>query len=111
MAESFDVMGRLLGYTVAIATTNASTKLTALLEAALDDIPNWVRVKGVTITCENNDARIAFGVDAANGGTPVGHVLGKDTSLRLPSSSLIREARVISGTSGSAATLMVTLEQ
>lgn len=111
MAESFDVMGRLLGCTVAIATSDASARLIDLLEAALDDAPNWVRVKGVTITCEDHDARIAFGVEAANGSSPVGHVLGKDTSLRLPSSSLIREARVISETAGSAATLMVTLEQ
>lgn len=111
MAESFDVMGRLLGCTVAIATTDTSLRLTDLLETALGDTVNWVQTKGLTITCEDQDARIAFGIDASNGLSPVGHVLAKDTSLRLPSSSLIREARVISKTAGSAATLMVTLEQ
>lgn len=110
MKEAFDVMGNLLGTTVALTTTDTSTLLTTALEAALDLSPNWLQVVAVTITCEDNDARIAFGCDAAQS-PAVGHVLASGSSLRLPNSSMIRAARIISETAGSAATLMVTVEQ
>lgn len=107
---TMSVMGDTYLKTLSIATTNTSALMTTVLSAAYGSTIDFTKIKSALITCETNDARISFGVAAENDGTPVGHVLAAGTSLRIPSKSLVRAAYIISKTSGSAATLMVTLE-
>lgn len=107
---TMSVMGNKYLNTISIATTNSSALLTTVLNAAYGSTIDFTKVKSVLITCETNDARISFGVTAENDGTPVGHVLAAGSSLRLPNQSMVRSAYIISKTSGSAATLQVTLE-
>jgi len=108
--NSFPIMGKTLLHTVRISTGDTPAMLTDIVSAALASSPDWLSVVAVTITCETNDARIAFGVNASNGGTPVGHVIAAGSSIRLPSNDMIRSASIISKTSGSAAILQVTME-
>ena len=109
--EVFPEMGQNIKQTVVVATTNSSVVLTTAVDAAIvaagGTALNWQMVRSVLITCETYDARIAFGVAASN---TVGHVLATGNSLRIPSNSLIRAARIISKTQGSAATLQITPE-
>lgn len=107
---TLSVMGNKYLNTLNIATTNTSALMTTVLSTAYGSTIDFTKVKAALITCETNDARISFGVAAENDASPVGHVLAAGTSLRLPSSSMVRSAYIISKTSGSAATLMVTLE-
>jgi hypothetical protein len=60
--------------------------------------------------CETNDARIAFGIDAVKGASPVGHVLAAGTSMRIPSYKMFIAAKIISKTADSPALLQVSLE-
>jgi hypothetical protein len=105
--STLSVMGNVYGTTVAFATTDTSTLLTAAINNAYGSAIDFTKVKAVLITVETNPARIAFGVTATTG---LGHVIASGSSLRLPSQSLIRSARIISAGAGSAATLQVTLE-
>lgn len=108
------IQGSCYKQTVSIATTATSALLTTLIDSALVaaglTAANWSLVRAVFLTCEGNDARVAFGVAAANGGTPLGHILYSGTSMRLTQKSIITGARIIDKTSGSHATIMVTLE-
>ena len=106
----FDEMGELLNHTVKIATTDTSTSLLDLIDAALGVAVERSKIRAILITCETNDARIAIGVAAALGATPVGHQIAVGQNYRNTSYSQILAAQVISLTSGSPATLHCTLE-
>jgi hypothetical protein len=67
-------------------------------------------IRAIIITCETNDARIAFGTAAVTGASPVGHVLAAGASLRIPSYQMLQAARIISKTAGRAALLQISLE-
>lgn len=108
--NSFEIMGRLQSNTVRVLTTNTSQLLTSAIDAALGGQTDWSAISAILITIENNDARIAFGVDASNGVSPVGHVFPVGSCFRSPSTSLISGARIISETADNAAVLQVTLE-
>jgi hypothetical protein len=107
MLHSLQSMGRIIETTTRIQLTDASQVLTAAIETAIGKTLDWNEVVAATITCETFDCRIAFGVAAS---ATVGHVLAADQSLRIPSNSLVRTARVINKTAGSNAVIQVTLE-
>lgn len=89
-----------------VQTTNTSTALSTLIEAALSDYIRSSEVVAYTMTCEVSDARISMdGTSAATG-----HILYVGQSLRFENNDDFVGARVISKTEGSAATLRVTLE-
>lgn len=95
--------------TVAIATTDTSTSFASAMATALSATINWDVVKGALITCETNDARIAFATNAVKGASPVGHIIYVGQSYWIPSSEWCKLAFIISKTAGSAASLQVTL--
>jgi hypothetical protein len=109
-SNTFNVMGNPIQHTVAISTTDSSVLLTSALDTAFGATVDYRVIRAVLITCETNDARIAFGVAAAKGASPVGHVLAAGSSLRLPSYQMLQAARIISKTAGSAALLQISLE-
>jgi hypothetical protein len=100
-------MGRIINNTVRVQLTDSSQLLSAIVDTALGVSVDWDEVVSATITCETNDCRVAFGTAAT---ATVGHVLAADQSLRIPSNSLVRTARVINKTAGSNAIIQVTLE-
>lgn len=73
--------------------------------------PTWATVKSVFITCEDNDVRIAFGRAAAQGGSPMGHILYVGQSFRIPSGDLVRKAYIINKTNAAVGNLMITVEK
>lgn len=110
MRDVFSNMARLYGETVPITCGDTSQALTDLFDAAYSGTIKWDKVRAALIACENNDARISFGVAAANGGSPVGYIFESLEKSRLPSNDFVVGAYVINKTAGSSALLMVTLE-
>lgn len=107
----FSLAGANYLQTTLVPTTDTNQMFTAAYAAAYGGTPDWTLVKAVLITCETNDARLAFGVAAENDGTPVGHILYVGQSMRIASLDQVRNLRIISKTSGSAAALQVSLER
>lgn len=107
MQDVHSAMGRLKHTTVAITATDASQLLTAAFDTALGASVEWAGVLSATITCEDQDVRIAFGTAAS---TTVGHLLAAGQSMRIPGNDMITKARIINKTAGANAVLQVTLE-
>lgn len=107
--QSFNIMGT-KPYTKYVPVTDTSQLLTTAYDALSGTDGDWTKVKAVLITCETNDVRVSFGVAAAQGGSPKGHVLATGQSLRIPSSDMIKKTYIINKTNSSAGNLMVTVE-
>ena len=90
---------------VTISTTNNSTLLSALIEAALSDYIRPLEVTAFTITCEDSDARINIG-----GSASAGSVLFVGQSARWETNEDFANAYVCSKTADSAATLRIVME-
>lgn len=107
MRYPYLLMGRLKENTIRVQLTDSSQLFTTIVETALSKTLDWDDIFSVTVTCETYDCRIAFGVSAS---TTVGHVLLADQSMRIPSNSMIRAARLINKTSGANSIIQITLE-
>ena len=75
----------------------------------------WTDSRGRTIsrcviTCENNPVRFAFGTDAVQSGTPLGHILYVGQSLAIESPGTLANMSIISAGAGLAGVLMITPE-
>jgi hypothetical protein len=107
MENTFQIMGKTRANTVRIQLTDSSQLLSAAVEAALGASVYWAGIRAALISCEDHDARIAFGASAS---TTVGHVLYAGQPLRIPSNDMVAGARVINSVSGQTAVIQVTLE-
>jgi len=97
--------------TARITVTDTSQLLSTAFAAAYSGTdPVWANVKAITISCENNDARISFGDAASQGASGVGHVIYARQAARFPSSGLAQKAYIINHTNGANAVLQVTVE-
>lgn len=90
---------------VTVTTTNASTLLSTLVEAALADYCRPAEVTAFTVSCEGNDARIGIGGSAATG-----LILYVGQSARWEANADFVGAYVVSKTADLAATLRIILE-
>jgi len=106
MAET--IMG-VAGITTRIAADDTSNNL--IDDGGLTMVSTTTKrvIQAVLITCEDNDVRIAFAADAAQGaGVEVGHVLAVGASLFISNAANVRSLRYINETNGSNGVLMVT---
>lgn len=98
-------------YTMRITASDSSQSLTDLIEVAYGADILWGTIRAVLLSAEVNPVRLSFGRSAAVGATPMGHILGVDKIIRLPSSAIIRQTHIINARVGATGTLMVTIER
>jgi hypothetical protein len=103
------VLGAQYLHTTTIASTDTSPKLTALLNTAYGSTIDFAKVKAIILTVETADIRISFDNNATR--TPAhGHVISPGQSFHIPSSSMIKAARVTSKTAATPGTMQVSFE-
>lgn len=112
MYYTLSTQGALYRQTVKISATDASASIKSLIDAALvaagvSAVSEWGRIKGLTISCEDKDCRIAFGTAAT---AALGHLLSAGQTWRITHKSMIEAAQVINKAAGNTANLMATLE-
>lgn len=110
MKYNFVRIGGMAAETVKITVGDAAASLKTLIDAAVSSPIDWDLVRAVELHVEDNDCRIAFGTDAANGATPVGGLRYVGQRERIPSYPRLISASVINATAGSDAVLMVDVE-
>jgi hypothetical protein len=102
--------GSVLKHTCRITVGDTATYLTSLIETALSDAVEWSVVEAVTLTCETNDVRVAFGADPTQGASGLGHIIFAMGGAKWVSNNKIRGARLIAKTNGATGYCQATLE-
>jgi hypothetical protein len=110
MKYNYARIGGIAAETVKITAGDTSASLKTLIDAAVSSPVDWNLVRAIEIHVEDNDCRIAFGTDAANGATPVGGLRYVGQRERIPSYPRLMVANVINATAGSNAVIMVDVE-
>ena len=110
MKYNFARIGGIAAETVKITAPDTATSLKRLIDDAVSSTIDWNLVRAIELHVEDNDCRIAFGVDAANGATPVGGLRYVGQRERIPSYPRLMAASVINATAGSTSVLMVDVE-
>jgi len=111
MKYSFERIGGIAAPTCKITIGNTAASLVDLIDAAASVTINWDLVRTVELHIEDNDCRIAFGVDAANGAAPVGGLRYVGQRERIPNLERIRDASVINAVNASVCVIMVDVEE
>jgi len=110
MKYNYARTGGIAAETVKITVGDTAADLKTLIDAAVLSPIDWNLVRAIELHVEDNDCRIAFGTDAANGATPVGGLRYVGQRERIPSYPRLIAANVINATAGSDAVLMVDVE-
>ena len=110
MKYTYPRIGGISAETVKITAADTAASLKTLIDAAVSSPIDWNLVRAIELHVEDNDCRIAFGTDAANGATPIGGLRYIGQRERIPSYPRIIGASVINATAGSNAVLMIDVE-
>ena len=103
-------VGGRAGTTLRATTTDASQNMKDDILTAVWQDSRGRTISRCVITCENNPIRFAFGTNAVQSGTPLGHILYVGQSLAIESPGTLANMEIISAGAGFAGVLMITPE-
>ncbi len=92
------------------ALPNAATKFAVTNNSTGSAVVEYHYYPAVLITVEGYDIRIRYGADPTQGDSPEGHLIAKDSSLRVVGQDNVNNIRFIAAVSGQLGVLQISPE-